>query len=72
MSSFFFAETSEWRSKFCDEMKSVLVPKNENGFIEILWNVDMDKFKVVASELSFAAIEKALGISADIYSIQSS
>ncbi len=53
-------------------MKPVLVPKNENGFIEILWNVDMDKFKVVASELSFSANEKALGISADRYSIQSS
>jgi hypothetical protein len=53
-------------------MKPVLVHKNENGFIEILWNVDMDKFKVVASELSFSAKEKALGISADRYSIQSS
>ena len=53
-------------------MKSVLVPKNENEFFEILWNVDMDKFKVVASELSSAAREKALGISADRYSIQSS
>jgi hypothetical protein len=53
-------------------MKSTLVPKNENGFIEILWNVDMNKFKVVASELSFSAKEKALGISAYRYSIQSS
>ena len=44
--------------KFCDEMKPVLVPKNENGFIEILWNVDMNKFKVVASELSFFSKRK--------------
>ncbi|MDC1517190.1 hypothetical protein N8385_05640 [Cyclobacteriaceae bacterium] len=50
-------------------MKSVLVLENENEFIEILWNVDMDKFKIATSEPSFAA--KALGISAEGYSIQS-
>ena len=60
---------SEWRSEFYDEMESVVVLENANEFIEILWNVDMDKFKIATSEPSFAA--KALGISAEGYSIQS-